>query len=360
MQSANLFFNQRPKLALTLGDPAGIGPEIILKVLADPLITQSCELTVIGTKSILLKSYQQLPIEREKLANPETFSIIDVPMDPIIQSQIILGCANAASGKASFEYLNRAIIETLRGNFQGIITAPISKLAWKIAGFNYPGQTEVLAKKTKVDQFGMLFVAKSPYTGWIMRTLLATTHIPLSKVAETLTPKLMSMKLNLLINYLNNNSSIKNPKIVIGGLNPHSGENGQLGTEEKDWLLPWLVRERKKYPNVKLVGLVPPDTMWVKPMQAWFGNLLDLEKTKNFIHTQNPNELADAYLSLYHDQGLIPVKLMAFEQAVNNTIGLPFARTSPDHGTAFDIAGQGIAKITSLKEAIDLAVKLTK
>ena len=100
--------------------------------------------------------------------------------------------------------------------------------------------------------------------------------------------------------------------------------------------------------------------MWIKPMQAWFGDLLDLRRTKNFIHTQNPNELADAYLSLYHDQGLIPVKLIAFEQAVNNTIGLPFARTSPDHGTAFDIAGQGIAKINSLKEAIALAVRLTK
>ncbi|KFF40934.1 MAG: pyridoxal phosphate biosynthesis protein, partial [Candidatus Atelocyanobacterium thalassa isolate SIO64986] len=216
MQSANLSLNQRPKLALTLGDPAGIGPEIILKVLADPVISQSCELTVIGTKSILLENYQQLPIEKEKLANPERFSILDVPIDPIVQSQIIPGYGNAASGEASFKYLNTAITQTLKGNFQGIITAPISKLSWKIAGFNYPGQTEILAKRAKVDQFGMLFVAKSPYTGWIMRTLLATTHIPLNKVSQTLTPNLMSVKLNLLINYLDNNFSIKDPKIIIG------------------------------------------------------------------------------------------------------------------------------------------------
>ncbi|BDA40018.1 4-hydroxythreonine-4-phosphate dehydrogenase PdxA [Candidatus Atelocyanobacterium thalassae] len=360
MQSANLSLNQRPKLALTLGDPAGIGPEIILKVLADPVISQSCELTVIGTKSILLENYQQLPIKKEKLANPERFSILDVPIDPIVQSQIIPGYGNAASGEASFKYLNTAITQTLKGNFQGIITAPISKLSWKIAGFNYPGQTEILAKRAKVDQFGMLFVAKSPYTGWIMRTLLATTHIPLNKVSQTLTPNLMSVKLNLLINYLDNNFSIKNPKIIIGGLNPHSGENGQLGTEEKDWLLPWLIKERINHPNIKLVGLVPPDTMWVKPMKAWFGSLLESEKTRNSIYTQNYDELADAYLSLYHDQGLIPVKLMAFEQAVNNTIGLPFIRTSPDHGTAFDIAGKGIARINSLREAINLAITLTK
>ena len=360
MQSANLFSDKRPKLALTLGDPAGIGPEIILKVLTDPMISQSCELTVVGTKSILLQNYQQLPIKIEKLANPETLSILDIPIKPTIQSQIIPGYINAISGKTSFDYLNTAITETLRGNFQGIITAPISKSSWKVAGFDYPGQTEVLAERSRVDQFGMLFVAKSPYTGWTMRTLLATTHIPLNKVSQTLTPKLMSIKLNLLINYLENNFSIKNPKIIIGGLNPHSGENGQLGTEEKDWLLPWLKKERINYPNVELVGLVPPDTMWIQPVKAWFGNLLNSEKTNNLINNQNTDRLADAYLSLYHDQGLIPMKLMAFEQAVNNTIGLPFIRTSPDHGTAFDIAGKGIATATSLKEAISLAIALAK
>jgi 4-hydroxythreonine-4-phosphate dehydrogenase len=122
---------------------------------------------------------------------------------------------------------------------------------------------------------------------------------------------------------------------------------GQLGTEEIDWLIPWLKAERQKRPHLQLEGPIPPDTMWVKPGQAWYGNC----DVKN---------IADAYLALYHDQGLIPVKLMAFDRAVNTTIGLPFVRTSPDHGTAFDIAGKGIADATSMKAAIKLAVELVK
>ncbi|MFM6136512.1 MAG: 4-hydroxythreonine-4-phosphate dehydrogenase PdxA, partial [Sphaerospermopsis kisseleviana] len=138
-----------------------------------------------------------------------------------------------------------------------------------------------------------------------------------------------------------------NGRIAIAGLNPHSGEMGQLGTEEIDWLIPWLESERQKRPYFKLEGPIPPDTMWVKPGQAWYGNSV-------------VTNAADAYLALYHDQGLIPVKLMAFDRAVNTTIGLPFVRTSPDHGTAFDIAGKGIADATSMKAAIALGVELVK
>lgn len=128
-------------------------------------------------------------------------------------------------------------------------------------------------------------------------------------------------------------------------MNPHSGEQGQLGHEEQDWLIPWLEQERQNRPQLQLDGPIPPDTMWVKPGQAWYGNSL----------VPNP---ADGYLALYHDQGLIPVKLMAFDRAVNTSIGLPFVRTSPDHGTAFDIAGKGIADATSMKAAIHLAAEL--
>ena len=192
----------------------------------------------------------------------------------------------------------------------------------------------------------MLFVARSPHTGWMLRTLLATTHIPLAQVSQSLTPELMNLKLDLLIECLRDNFGIINPKIVISGLNPHSGEGGQLGTEETDWLLSWLKTAQKNYPQAELIGLVPPDTMWVKPGQAWYGN------------NQNSHKGADAYLALYHDQGLIPVKLMAFDRAVNTTIGLPFIRTSPDHGTAFDIAGKGIADATSMQAAIALAAEM--
>ncbi len=352
----------RPHLAVTMGDPRGIGAEIILKALADPSITKNCRLTVIGTRSLLEKTYQLLQNTQESLADPDSLSIVDIALDQTTLSQITLGQGNQASGRASFAYLETAIDRTLKGEFQGIVTAPIAKSCWKMAGYDYPGQTEVLAQKAGVEKFGMLFVARSPYTGWTLRTLLATTHIPLSQVARTLTPELMTLKLRLLINCLQEDFAIKNPKIVIAGLNPHSGEQGQLGTEEKDWLFSWLDTQQKQYPDVELVGLVPPDTMWVKPGKAWYGNQLELmqmgdaSRDRSTLTMENPG---DGYLALYHDQGLIPVKLMAFDQAINTTIGLPFIRTSPDHGTAFDIAGKGIARAASMKAAINLAAELT-
>lgn len=337
--------NWYPHLAVTLGDPAGIGPEIILKALAETEVTQHCQITVVGTRSLLAKTYQQLQPFTE-LASPDQISIQDVALSSSILDQIQLGKGNAASGSASFHYLDTAIKETLAGKFDGIVTAPIAKSAWKLAGHHYPGQTEVLAQATQRDQFGMLFVARSPYTGWTLRTLLASTHIPLKQVPATLTSTLMTQKLTLLVNSLQQDFAINQPRIAIAGLNPHSGEAGQLGTEEQDWLNPWLEQARNDYPNVELQGLVPPDTLWVKPGLAWFRD-----------PTVAP---ADAYLALYHDQGLIPVKLMAFDEAINTTIGLPFIRTSPDHGTAFDIAGKGVASCCSLKAALELASELTQ
>ncbi|MBD2361926.1 4-hydroxythreonine-4-phosphate dehydrogenase PdxA [Anabaena minutissima FACHB-250] len=343
----NLLNKKRLRLAITLGDPAGIGPEVILKALADPGVGQNCDLTVIGNRDLLVQIYKKLTATEKlaPLASPDELNVIDVPLDTEIEGKIILGTGNAASGAASFAYMEYAIAQTLSGKFDGIVTAPIAKSAWKSAGYNYPGQTELLAQKSGVERFGMLFVARSPYTAWTLRTLLATTHIPLSQVANTLTQELLTTKLDLLVECLEQDFGITSGRIAIAGLNPHSGEQGQLGTEEQDWLIPWLESERRKRPNFQIEGPIPPDTMWVKPGQAWYGN----------SHGQNP---ADAYLALYHDQGLIPVKLMAFDRAVNTSIGLPFVRTSPDHGTAFDIAGQGIADSTSMKAAIELAAEL--
>ncbi|MEA5558472.1 4-hydroxythreonine-4-phosphate dehydrogenase PdxA [Nodularia spumigena] len=341
--TVNLSKVNRPRLALTLGDPAGIGSEVILKALADSAIGQNCDVTVVGSKDLLIKVYERL--NAANLANPEELKVMDVPLDSEVADNIIIGNGNAASGAASFAYMEYAIASTLSGKFDAIVTGPIAKSAWKLAGYNYPGQTELLAEKSGVERFGMLFVARSPHTGWTLRTLLATTHIPVCQVADTLTPELLTRKLDLLVECLAADFGLKNGRIAIAGLNPHSGEQGQLGTEEQDWLIPWLEQERQKRPHWQLDGPIPPDTMWVKPGQAWYGN----------ASIQNP---ADAYLALYHDQGLIPVKLMAFDRAVNTSIGLPFVRTSPDHGTAFDIAGQGIADATSMKAAIELAIEL--
>ncbi len=327
-----------PRLAITLGDPAGIAPEVILKALADPEIRQSCALTIVGSKSIV----QSLYTEHAGMANPANLDILDVPLTQFVT----IGVGNEQSGAASFAYLETAIARTISGQFDGIVTGPIAKSAWKAAGHHYPGQTELLAEKAGVEKFGMLFVARSPHTGWTLRTLLATTHIPLRQVADTLTPELLSLKLDLLVECLQKDFGLQTTRIAIAGLNPHSGEQGQLGTEELDWLIPWLEKERHARPNLQLDGPIPPDTMWVKPGQAWYGNAQSTP--------------ADAYLALYHDQGLIPVKLMAFDRAVNTTIGLPFVRTSPDHGTAFDIAGKGIADATSMKAAILLAAELVK
>jgi len=335
-----------PRLAITLGDPAGIGPEVILKALADPEVIKNCQVTVIGSQPELLETYTKLRAQGqlEPLADPAQLAIQQVQLSE--SRQIITGVGNAASGAASFAYLETAIAHALAGEFEAIVTGPIAKSAWKAAGYNYPGQTELLAQRSGVERFGMLFVARSPYTGWTLRTLLATTHIPLRQVADTLTPELLATKLDLLVECLRQDFGLARPRIAIAGLNPHSGEQGQLGHEEQEWLIPWLEQERDARPQLQLDGPVPPDTMWVKPTQAWYGRGGQSEA------------FYDAYLALYHDQGLIPVKQLAFDRAVNTSIGLPFIRTSPDHGTAFDIAGQGVADATSMKAAIRFAAEL--
>lgn len=346
----------RPRLAIALGDPAGIGPEIILKALADPAIVKNCDVTIVGSRTLLQQTYHHfqthrsagLDGDRPQWANPEELTVLDVPLEASLEQQIQLGVGNAASGEASFRYLDTAISQTLTGAFQGVVTAPIAKSAWKAAGHDYPGQTELLAERAGVERFGMLFVARSPHSQWTLRTLLATTHIPLRQVADALTPDLLTLKLGLLIDCLRQDFGITHPRIAIAGLNPHSGEHGQLGREEQDWLIPWMATLRQQFPTVQLDGPIPPDTMWVRPGQAWYG-----QKESDAVRSAH-----DAYLALYHDQGLIPVKLMAFDRAVNTTIGLPFVRTSPDHGTAFDIAGKGVADATSFKSALQVAVEL--
>lgn len=338
-----------PKIVIPVGDPAGIGMEVVLKAGAE--VSRDYQITLVGTRKLLEQTYQDLP--NQGLADPANLEIIDVALEP--GTKITQGVGNAASGAASFAYLQRAIALTLAGKFAAIVTAPIAKAAWKLAGHNYPGQTEVLAEAAGTDRYGMLFVARSPHTGWHLRTLLATTHIPLSQVAATLTPELMSRKLDLLITCLKQDFGISQPRVAIAGLNPHSGEAGQLGTEEVAWLNPWLQSQREKYPQAILEGLIPPDTLWVKPGQAWYGTSYGSTSSG-----KKPVQTHDAYLALYHDQGLIPVKLMAFDRAVNTTIGLPFIRTSPDHGTAFDIAGQGIADAQSMQAALELAAALVE
>jgi len=330
-----------PKLALTLGDPAGIGPEIVLKALADPQVQACAQITVVGERQVLQAAHRLLKAKgvTDPLADPAGIPVLECPSGFHLEPSRV-GRGDAQSGAASFGYLKAAIEEALRGQFQGIVTAPIAKYLWHQAGYPFPGQTEVLAQLSGRERYGMLFVARSPHSGWQLRVLLATTHIPLRQVPLTLTPELVRTKLDLLAGSLRQLFAIADPVIAVAGLNPHAGEQGQLGSEEQEWLAELL----GSYPHAKIWGPLPPDTMWLAPAQAWYG--------------QGSPAVADAYLALYHDQGLIPVKLLAFDRAVNLTLGLPFIRTSPDHGTAFAIAGQGVARAESLKQAILLAAEL--
>ncbi|MBU6230818.1 MAG: 4-hydroxythreonine-4-phosphate dehydrogenase PdxA [Cyanobacteria bacterium REEB459] len=336
----------RPRLALTLGDPAGIGPEVVFKALAQQDWSTRADITVFGTEALWQETLGLLALDPQVGARIAALNWFEVA-PPLPLSGLTPGLGNAATGAASFSYLSQAIAQTLAGNFDAIVTAPIAKSAWHAAGHTYPGQTELLAEKAGVSRFAMGFVARSPHTHWVLRMLLATTHMPLHQVPGTLTPELLTAKLRLLIHSLERDFGLTQPRIAVAGLNPHSGEGGQLGWEEQDLIIPWLEQQRQRYPQVKIDGPVPADTLWVAPGQAWFGHASQV-----VAH--------DAYLALYHDQGLIPVKLMAFDRAVNLTLGLPFIRTSPDHGTAFDIAGQGLADPSSLVSALSLAIELTQ
>ncbi|MGC1307426.1 MAG: 4-hydroxythreonine-4-phosphate dehydrogenase PdxA [Phormidesmis sp.] len=341
---------RKPRLVVTLGDPSGIGSEVVLKTLSNPHFERQAEISVIGSSAQLKRSYTRLKsvVPQACLRDPDSLDVIDVDLPASVIRGLVTGVGNSSSGEVGFRTLQQAIARTLQGEFDGIVTAPIAKSAWLAAGHHYPGQTELLAEMANTQRFGMLFVAKSPHTGWTMRTLLATTHIPLKDVPTALTPDVMTLKLELLIECLRRDFGLSQAKIAIPGLNPHSGEQGQLGREEQDWLIAWIEEQQQRFPHVQIDGPVPPDTLWVEPGMAWHQAVARSEKAH------------DGYLALYHDQGLIPVKLLAFDLAVNTTIGLPFIRTSPDHGTAFNIAGQGVARSHSTEAALELAIELSR
>ena len=340
----------RPRLAVTLGDPAGIGPEVVLKALGAKDWGAIADITILGTRSLLHQTRVALAQSGYPGSLParDALTFVEIPL-PLPLETVEFGQPSPATGAASFAYLQAAIAGAMGGQYDAIVTGPIAKSVWQAAGHRYPGQTELLAEGAGCDRFAMAFVAQSPHTGWWLRALLATTHIPLRQVPDALTPALLSQKLDLLIHSLKQDFGLAHPRLAVAGLNPHSGEGGQLGREEVDWLVPWLEAQRQRYPQVQLDGPTPPDTLWVRPGQAWFGT------DGGAVDTAH-----DAYLALYHDQGLIPVKLMAFDRAVNTTLGLPFVRTSPDHGTAFDIAGLGVADASSMVAAMEVAIAVVK
>ncbi|WP_216904296.1 4-hydroxythreonine-4-phosphate dehydrogenase PdxA [Synechococcus sp. CCY 9618] len=324
------------RLVIALGDPAGIGAEVTLKALALPP-PPGREVVLVGCGRWLRDCHRRLQeCSGVPLADPSAFALVDVPLEQPIRP----GVSSPAAGAASFTWLTRAVELVLDGEADALVTAPIAKASWNAAGHAYPGQTERLAELCGSADAAMLFTAVAPGEGWRLNTLLATTHIPLAEVSRRLGPDLVSRRLDDLLSFCRRFTP--RPHLVVAGLNPHAGEEGQLGREERDWLIPALERWRGLHPEVRLEGPVPPDTCWLDAAAAWRGD--------------GPGP--DGYLALYHDQGLIPVKLLAFDAAVNTTLGLPFLRTSPDHGTAFGIAGRGVARAASMAAAIRTAWEL--
>ncbi|GBF91418.1 4-hydroxythreonine-4-phosphate dehydrogenase [Raphidocelis subcapitata] len=350
----------RPRIALTLGDPAGVGPEVALKIAADPDIAAACDLTLFGSEQLLRRAHAELRLCLAAhragagwLPDMESLSLADVALPGWVAPGVVPHLATNASGEASFRFLEAAVTAAMAGDFDAVVTGPVSKAAWHAAGHRYPGQTEYLAERAgaAAGSYGMMFVARSPSSGWQCNLLLATAHVPLAEVPKSITRGLLDRKLALLMETLPKDLGYPRDKvhIAVAGLNPHSGEGGQMGREEEELIGPWLEAQRAAHPHAWLEGPVPPDTMWVRPGRAFRGGPRDVEQLQP----------ADAYLAMYHDQGLAPLKLMAFDQAVNFTAGLPFVRTSPDHGTAFDLDG-GLADANSTKEAVLLACRVAE
>jgi len=327
----------RFQLVLTVGDESGIGPEILLKALNSNEIPKNINYVIFGSRKNLQKTYEHLKtLGVENLANPKNLNIHDLEISSSYNSK-------SDYGNSSFYYLTKAIELVKQYPNSALVTGPICKKSWSLAGHYFSGQTEVLAKSCGVKNVGMLFTAKSPITGWRFNTLLATTHIALSEVPKQLNTELIISKLDLFKDFCN--TYVNKPTLKVAGLNPHAGEEGILGNEEKDWLKNALVEWSNKNKDTKLLGPLSPDSCWNSSAKAWVNK--DAEKH-------------DGILAMYHDQGLIPMKVIALNYSVNTTIGLPFIRTSPDHGTGFDISGKGIAQSQSMVEAIKAAVEITK
>ncbi|MGI8821032.1 MAG: 4-hydroxythreonine-4-phosphate dehydrogenase PdxA [Chthoniobacterales bacterium] len=288
----------RPRIGITLGDPAGIGPEIVRAALASPLCLAGVEFRVIG----------------------------DYPA-------VTPGEPTPASARAAFAALEEAVQLARAGALQAVVTSPIHKARMYEIGFEFPGQTEFFASRCGVNDFAMLL------TGGALTVALVTTHIPLRAVAESLTTAEIVRVGRLLEQFVRRRAG-RRPRIAVAGLNPHAGESGALGREEIDLIAPAIAELNTPRAGEQPIftGPFSPDTV--------------------FYHAAAGDW--DAVLCMYHDQGLIPLKLHAFHQGVNVTLGLPFPRTSPDHGTAFEIAGKGIARPDSMIAAMTLAAELAR
>ena len=325
----------KPLLAITMGDPAGVGPEICLKALHSKKVNEVCRPIVFGDADILSAaaeatgqrfSFQVIALDAFENLEPnqiEAPSIIDfsnIDREDFQPSEI-----SAKTGKASYEYIVKAIELANKGQIQGIVTAPINKYALSLAEIDFPGHTEILEKFTESDDVCMLLTSEK------ISCALVTTHIGIHEVAGALTEENI-LKVIQLTDKAMSGILKKRPKIGVLGLNPHCGESGLFGLNEESLIIEPAIKKAEQA-GLNVEGPLAPDTAFVS----------------------SHLETYDAFVCMYHDQGLIPLKMLAFDSAVNVTLGLPIIRTSVDHGTALDIAWKGMAKSSSLIQSICLA-----
>lgn len=311
----------KPTVAITIGDPAGIGPEIVAKALASHKLRGLANFLVIGDRS----AFDVLPDPTGadlKLGPRDAFRDLKI----LDRDAIRLGRADVISGRASLEYIDYALDLIRDMKADCLATAPVSKEAISAGGIRFSGHTEYIAKKFKTDNFAMMLI------GGPLRVTLATRHIPISSVAGSLTTDEIFKCVKLSHRALQKYFGIRRPRIGIASLNPHGGEGGSIGTEEKRIIRPAAIKAKRLFKDI--IGPVSSEALFY---EAFRGRL-------------------DCIIAMYHDQGLTALKMIGRDNSVNVTLGLPFIRTSPGHGTAFDIAGKGLANAEPMIEAIRLAV----
>jgi 4-phospho-D-threonate 3-dehydrogenase / 4-phospho-D-erythronate 3-dehydrogenase len=319
-----------PLIAVTMGDPAGIGPEIIASTFAGEDFREHNRAVVVGDVGILERaaSLLDLPLRANPIAGPEeaTFETgnIDVIPETELPKDLPFGELDTRAGDAAFRYVERATALAGAGSVGAIATAPLNKEAMHLAGHEYPGHTEILAELTGTQDYAMMLVTDE------LKVIHVSTHVSLRTAVERVRPERELAVIRLAHESLRK-LGVESPRVAVAGLNPHAGENGLFGTEDAEQIAPAVAAAVEE--GIDATGPHPPDTVMMRARTGTF----------------------DIVVVQYHDQGHIPIKLMGFDTGVNVTVGLPFFRTSVDHGTAFDIAGKGEADPSSLRAAIDLA-----
>jgi 4-phospho-D-threonate 3-dehydrogenase / 4-phospho-D-erythronate 3-dehydrogenase len=329
------FGSSQPRIGITMGDPAGIGPEVVLKAVAEEEVQSICVPVIIGNAQVLTHNARTLDLQcgYEIVRQGEKIpASVDAPIIfhlDNLSGYIEPGIESGDAGKAAASYIEASVELCASGAIDAIATAPINKRALFLGGYSFPGHTEFFASLTGTEEYAMGFVAAN------LRVVLLSTHVPLSEAIRLVRRERIEKTIRLADRELHR-WGIERPRIAVAALNPHGAEGGLFGIEEVSEMAP-AIEACRVVDNINVRGPFSADTIYLRASRGEF----------------------DAVIACYHDQAMIPVKCLSFGEAVNVTLGLPFIRTSVDHGTAFDIAGKGIAEHSSMVAAIKLAVELT-